>query len=143
MCPKWNCMLAAVVLALAFVFLPVEVFEQTSSFAYDVMSCEASDHAGTIRNDRENVHFPDKGWTRQGVKINNTQRPMRGSARLSVFLHLFFMLSAILTADPFAGLFLLRKQAETLPKARFLWDLMARQKKDGKKWYPAAALGAD
>ena len=96
MCPKWNCMLAAAVLALAFIFLPADVFNEANSFAYYVTSYEINDHGGdVIRGDRGDLSFPDRSWSRQGVKMNSTQRPEQSRTRLSVFLHLFFALSYV------------------------------------------------
>ena len=133
MCPKWNCMLAAAVLALAFIFLPADVFNKANSFAYYVTSYGINDHGGdVIRGDRGDLSFPDRSWSRQGVKMNSTQRPEQSRTRLSVFLHLFFALSYVFMAA-FTGLALLRFLSGRLPAARFLLDLMARQKKDGKK----------
>lgn len=142
MCRKWNCMLAAAVLILAFLFLPVETFEQTDGFEYYVISCEPDDHGGgVVRAAGQSVSLPSQGWFRQGVKINETQRRAKGGSRLSVFLHLFFALSALLVSYLPRERAMLRLSSWRLPAARFLWDLMARQEKDGKKWSFAAAWG--
>ena len=91
MCPKWNCMLAATVLALAFIFLPADVFNEANSFAYYVTSYEINDHGGdVIRGDRGDLSFPDRSWSRQGVKMNSTQTAHSGLSRAEPGCPFFF-----------------------------------------------------